>query len=37
MDGYLVKSGLSVGERVVTSGALTLKAEMLKGSVGDAE
>jgi membrane fusion protein, heavy metal efflux system len=32
MDGYLVKSGLSVGERVVT-----LKAEMLKGSVGDAE
>lgn len=37
MDGYLVKSGLSVGERVVTSGALTLKAEMLKGSIGDAE
>ncbi|MBI2809734.1 MAG: efflux RND transporter periplasmic adaptor subunit [Candidatus Melainabacteria bacterium] len=37
MDGYLVKSGLSVGERVVTSGALTLKAEMLKGIIGQGE
>lgn len=37
MDGYLVKSGLSVGERVVTSGALTLKAELLKGSIGQGE
>jgi membrane fusion protein, heavy metal efflux system len=37
MDGYLVKSGLSVGERVVTAGALTLKAEMLKGSIGESD
>ncbi len=37
MDGYLVKSGLLVGERVVTAGALTLKAEMLKSSFGQSE
>ncbi|CAN5663939.1 efflux RND transporter periplasmic adaptor subunit [soil metagenome] len=37
MDGYLVKSGLSVGERVVTSGSLTLKAELLKGTIGQGE
>lgn len=37
MDGYLVRSGLSVGERVVTAGALTLKAEMLKGSIGESD
>ncbi|HEY9679411.1 MAG TPA: efflux RND transporter periplasmic adaptor subunit [Drouetiella sp.] len=37
LDGYLVKSGLTVGERVVTSGALTLKAEMLKSTFPQAE
>ncbi len=37
MDGYLVKSGLSVGEKVVTAGALTLKAEMLKGRIGESD
>jgi membrane fusion protein, heavy metal efflux system len=34
MDGYLVLSGISAGERVVTAGALTLKAEMLKDTSG---
>jgi membrane fusion protein, heavy metal efflux system len=37
LDGYLIKSGISVGERVVNSGSLTLKAELLKRLNGSAE
>ncbi len=37
MDGYIVTSGITVGARVVTSGALTLKAELLKGTIGQGE
>jgi multidrug efflux pump subunit AcrA (membrane-fusion protein) len=36
-DGYLIKSGISVGERVVNNGSLTLKAELLKRLNGSAE
>ena len=37
LDGYLVKSGLTTGEHVVTNGALTLKAELFKSQVGQGE
>jgi cobalt-zinc-cadmium efflux system membrane fusion protein len=32
-DGYQIKSGIAYGERIVTSGALTLKAELFKNQV----
>jgi len=34
-DGYLVRSGIKSGERIVTAGALTLKAELYKNQAGE--
>jgi multidrug efflux pump subunit AcrA (membrane-fusion protein) len=34
-DGYLVKSGIIAGERVVGSGSFKLKSEMLKSQIGN--
>jgi cobalt-zinc-cadmium efflux system membrane fusion protein len=33
-DGYLIRSGLQSGERIVTAGAITLKAELFKNQSG---
>jgi len=35
--GYLVKSGLEVGQQVVSKGSFTLKAELLKSQFGEGE
>ena len=36
-DGYLVKEGLAVGQKVVSKGSFTLKAELLKRQLGEDE
>ena len=36
MEGYTaVKSGLKLGEKVVSKGSFTLKTQMEKGELGD--
>lgn len=37
LDGYLIRNGISVGDKVVSTGSLTLKAELLKRLNGGEE